>query len=210
MNRERPYQTEDSRSRLEKGFDYEKSVWNLLEGYKIEYEGNPKDFCSWKRVVGKPYDLRVFTVRKGWLKIECKFTTKRIYHSWFIRDWLSRDANIIVTNNIWNVPYADRGLLKEKGIKLMDTYQFLSYVIRLCKRRVTSLYLNEDKLRYIEFTLDEYFAVKTKPNPDADSPEEAYSSGLSNQWVEESLNKKEGLSITETMLMLMLGFRILD
>jgi len=51
-----------------------------------------------------------------------------------MRDWYSRDCDVIVTNNKWNVPYEDRMLLKESGRKLLDTHEFLNYILRLCKK----------------------------------------------------------------------------
>jgi hypothetical protein len=179
----------DTRSRLRKGYDYESQVWTLLDSYRIDYKSNPKDYLEWLKRTGEGFDLRVFTVKKGWLKVEAKFTSKPIYHSWFVRDWLSRDAEIIVTNNIWHVPSNDRIMLKQRGIKLLGTFQFLSYIIRL--NRVTRFTLNMSRDGYYTPNLDVYVYPKSKPIPDSDPPEKAYRDGLSSDLTEESILLRE-------------------
>jgi len=119
----------DSLSRLEKGFLYEQVGWNLLDSIDATYVSNPKEFSLWIRYTGTGHDLKIY----GY-KAEFKYTSKPIYHSWFLRDWLSRDADIFVTNNIWHVPAEDRELLKQRGKKLMDHFQFFWYVQKLCKK----------------------------------------------------------------------------
>ena len=123
-----------SLSRLEKGFNYEHENWSMLDVHAITYESNPQTFEEWCKHTNTDYDIRVKTLKKGWIRVECKFTLKHIYHSWFMRDWYSRDCDIIVTNNKLNVRYEDRKLLKETGRKLMNTYEFLNYILKLCKR----------------------------------------------------------------------------
>jgi len=124
-------------SNLLKGYKFEWEIWNMLDLSGIDYESNPIIFESnnpkvveWINLHNQleGYDI---LIPKMELKIECKFTLKPIYHSWFVRDWLSRDCNIIVTNNKWNVPYEDRQLLKEKGVKLFETYELYNYLFEL-------------------------------------------------------------------------------
>lgn len=122
-----------SLSRHEKGFNYEQENWRMLDAHGVTYESNPQTFRKWRRTTCSNYDIRVKTVKKGWLRVECKFTLTHIYHSWFMRDWYSRDCDIIVTNDKWNVRYEDRKLLKEIGRKLMSTREFLNYIPKLCK-----------------------------------------------------------------------------
>ncbi len=123
-----------SLSRLEKGFNYEQENWRMLDAHSIIYESNPKTFLEWGRTTCSNYDIRVKTVKKGWIRIECKFTLTHIYHSWFMRDWHPRDCDIFVTNDEWNVRYEDRKLLRETGRKLMNTREFLNYILKQCKR----------------------------------------------------------------------------
>lgn len=114
---------------LVKGYNYERRIWDILDLSGIDYEGNPIIFEKWKRYTNRGYDILVSL--NGYLRVECKFTSKPIFHSWFMRDWYSRDCDIIVTNNVSNVPLEDRQLLKKKGIELLETYQFCHYLKEL-------------------------------------------------------------------------------
>jgi len=124
-----------------KGYDYESEIWDILDLSGIDYECNPIIFESNNPKVVEwinphnqleGYDILIPIV--GYptsLRVECKFVSKPIYHSWFVRDWLSRDCHIIVTNNKWNVPYEDRQLLKQRGIMLLDTVELYNYLFQL-------------------------------------------------------------------------------
>lgn len=129
-------------NRLEKGFNYESVIWDLLDNHGIRYKSNPKRWKKWLQHTNTDFDLRVKTIRKGWLRVECKFTSKPIYHSWFMRDWYSRNCAVIVTNSIWHIPYEDKILLQKKGVKLLSTYQFLQYILKLNRREGNKYYLN--------------------------------------------------------------------
>jgi len=72
-------------TRLQKGFAFEMLVQNLLEERGIEYWGNPKDFDLWKQYTACGYDLQVKVKEGYWIKVECKFVLKKVYHSWFVR-----------------------------------------------------------------------------------------------------------------------------
>lgn len=127
-------------SRFQKGYLYEYDIWYSLDIHNVEYTSNPQIYSEWLKTTNTGYDLTVNTP-KGKLKVECKFTTTPIFHSWFIRDWYSRDADIIVTSNKWNLSSGDRELLKEKRVKLFNDYEFLWYILKL-HRHHNKYYLN--------------------------------------------------------------------
>lgn len=124
-------------SRYLKGFKYERQIWDLLDNIGLEYQPNPIVFEQWKEETNKGFDIKLNIPRKGWLKVECKFISKPIFSSWFVRDWLSRDADIFVTNCKWNVPLKERQTLKERGSKLLETHEFYSYLLRLNRKTRT-------------------------------------------------------------------------
>lgn len=115
-------------NRLEKGYLYEIYIQNSLKRLGIDYTGNSKDYEEWKITTNTGYDIKVKDIQ-----IECKFTLTKLFHSWIVRDWLSRSANIIVCSNKWNVRQDDRRLLKQYGKKVMDTGEFLWYIVKLHK-----------------------------------------------------------------------------
>ena len=120
-----------------KGYNYERQIWDILNSSGIDYEGNPIIFRLWNRFTIKGYDVRAYTHRKGWVKVECRFTSKPIYHSWFVRDWFHKlhTADIIVTNNKFHIPYQDRQTIREYGVKLFNTNEFCNYMLKQNKRR---------------------------------------------------------------------------
>lgn len=122
-----------SLSRGEKGFRYEYENCRILDAHGITYESNPQSYLEWVTTTMTDFDIKVRTTKKGWIRVECKFTLTHIHHCWFMRDWYPRNCDIIVTNDKWNVRYEDRKLLRETGRKLMNTYEFLNYILKLCK-----------------------------------------------------------------------------
>jgi hypothetical protein len=107
-----------------KGYYFEMAVQEILDRNGIDYLGNPKRFQQWKQYTIKGYDIRV-----NGKKVECKFALVPIYHSWFLRDWCSRNCDIIVTNNKFTLGNDDRLILKAKGVKLMDVMEFISWIL---------------------------------------------------------------------------------
>jgi len=120
----------DDMPRYAKGYFYEMAIQRMLRNLKAEYSGNPLQFEEWCKHTNTGYDIKL----EDGTRVECKFTLKPIFHSWFVRDWLSRDCDIIVTNNKWQISYTDRQKLRESGVKLMDTNEFLWYVSKLHRR----------------------------------------------------------------------------
>jgi len=117
-----------SMNRLWKGYHFEMYIQNLLSSRGVSFYGNPSIFSLWKKYTATGYDLQVKVKEGYWIKVECKFVLKRVYHSWFVRDWLSRKASIIVSNDPWKLSYADRKELQRRGIKLLTpTQAYLLY-----------------------------------------------------------------------------------
>ena len=118
-------------SRLTKGYFYEMSIQNLCSKKNIDSIGNPKQYEEWLRYTNTGYDVKILNAQNSWIRVECKFTLTPIFHSWFLRDWLSRDSDIIVTNNKYSLSYRDRRILELYGKKLMSTTEFIMYLDRL-------------------------------------------------------------------------------
>jgi len=126
-----------AKSRLLKGFLFEKLVYKTLDELSVPYIGNPKEYHQWLRYVSKGYDLIIYGV-----KIELKYNSPKtnIYRSYLLRDWISREALIIVVNND-NPVRNNKGLLrllKKHGKKLMSLTQFLKWVKRKLRFRKKS------------------------------------------------------------------------
>ena len=68
----------NSCSRLEKGYLFEMYMQMLLEQKNVEYVGNPSNFGKWVKRTNTGHDIKVRTP-SGWIKVECKYITKRIY-----------------------------------------------------------------------------------------------------------------------------------
>ena len=117
-------------SALFKGFYHEMYDQEILNRNHIEFLGNPNTFQEWKKHTQKGYDLKVKSRKGIWYTVECKFTSTPVYPSWVERDWLSRDADIYVTDNKWNVAYEERQRIKEEGSKLMDIFELLEFLMK--------------------------------------------------------------------------------
>ena len=118
--------------RYYKGYYYEMLVQENLANNGITYIGNPIDLEDWKRVTNTDYDIRVKIDPSTWLRVECKLTLTRLFDSWLIRDWYSRNCDVIVTNNVFNVPLYGRNLLAtKKKIALVDTYKLVPYITEI-------------------------------------------------------------------------------
>jgi len=115
-------------SRYEKGYVFESVVWYQLDYFGVFYMSNPRRFEAWKKRTNSDFDL-VVDVDGLPKRVECKFTSKSIYHSWFMRDWFSRDCDVIVTNDKSHVPVECRRLLMFRGVELLDTQEFLMRVL---------------------------------------------------------------------------------
>src|SRR4030042_1376936 len=115
----------------QKGFWYEGYVQYLLDMNDVNYEGNPISFEAWKDNPTKGHDIIVKYPNGTKIRVECKFTLNHLYPCWIKEDWLSRDADIIVTNDVHAVPYRERILLRKQGKKLMSTTEFIMYIQKM-------------------------------------------------------------------------------
>jgi len=125
----------DGLNRRKKGFWYEMLVQSLLDVNDAQYTGNSALYHDWEASQVKGYDISLsLSSLDGKVKrVECKFLLGPIYHSWFVRDWLSRDADIYVTNDVYAVPYACRRELQKKGKKLLSTTEFIMHIQKLTR-----------------------------------------------------------------------------
>lgn len=112
----------------EKGFWYESFVKTLLKTNRAVFFGNSDSYSNWKSSQIEGCDLKITYPNGKTEKVELKMTLGHIYDSWFRRDWESRDADIFVTNSVYDVPYEARRRIREKGKKLMSTTEFIIYV----------------------------------------------------------------------------------
>lgn len=115
-------------NRNEKGFSYEVYVQKLLRANGVEVSGNPIVYREWQNNQVEGYDIRVRLPNGRELKVECKLLLNRIFPSWFERDWLGREADIYVTNDVYAVPYNCRRRLERNGKKLLSTTEFIMYI----------------------------------------------------------------------------------
>jgi len=103
----------------------------------IKYECNPTNYEDWKRQHWKnPYDAVVTLPNGDKIHLEMKFRAdgEKVYHNWFNRDWLTRDADIYVTNNVEAIGYWDKRTLNSKGKKLLSLSEAAAYISGLMYR----------------------------------------------------------------------------
>lgn len=123
----------ENMNRREKGFYYEMYIHRLLQANNVDFSGNPSVYSEWEENQGRDYDLRTNLPNDKTIKVECKLALKPIYHSWFERDWSSRDADIFVTNDVFAISYDDRKMLEESGKKLLSTTEFVMYIQKIIR-----------------------------------------------------------------------------
>lgn len=131
------------------GFSFEYDQMYLMTIHDIDFQSNPPIYEEWLRDnhVLNGYDMLIHTP-KGEVKVEIKYSNYPIFHSWFLRDWYSRDCDVIVTNNKWNISSQDRQQLKERGIKLLNEYEFLCYILKLSCTPNKYTDISIDKISY--------------------------------------------------------------
>ena len=122
----------NSCSRLEKGYLFEMYMQMLLEQKNVEYVGNPSNFRKWVKCTNTGYDIKV-RISSRWIKVECKFIAKRIYRSWFVRDWDSRTADIFVTSDKFLVPFKIRYKYPRRIMTVTEFIVWISKEISKCR-----------------------------------------------------------------------------
>jgi len=124
--------------RKEKGHSFEiGEVQEALDHLKVPYWGNPKEWDMWQRNIAKGPDIIIPLLDA---EVECKNISSKIYPSWIKKSYISRFTftrrhKIVVTNWKWFIPLDCRKLLYEKGIKLMDLYEFIWWIVERLKRK---------------------------------------------------------------------------
>jgi hypothetical protein len=140
-------------NRNEKGFWYEIFNQTLFKINNIDSYGNSASYEEWLSKQIKGYDFRIRLPNGKIIKVEAKLTLKPIYHSWFMRDWLSRDADVYVTNDKFAVRYQDRRALDKQRKKLLSTTEFIMYLQKMRDSNKHSLKsTTETYNRYIQNT----------------------------------------------------------
>jgi hypothetical protein len=104
----------------------------------LAYQGNPTQWTEWKSLqANNPigYDAMVTLPNGKKISLELKYRTEggKVYHSWFAEDWLPRDADIYVTNNVEAISYNDRRILEAAGKKLMSLSEAVVYLSELIR-----------------------------------------------------------------------------
>ncbi|RJS79941.1 hypothetical protein CW711_01305 [Candidatus Bathyarchaeota archaeon] len=131
-------------SRLRKGYYFERLITEVLNSLNAPYRSNPiESFSLWLAYTNTGYDLIVFNKR-----IELKYNSPDtvVYKSYLDRDWISREASVMVVNNDNPVLRSKRLLryLKNKGKRVLSLSDFIKWIRIKLRHRVTSInvYLN--------------------------------------------------------------------
>jgi hypothetical protein len=114
-------------SNLQKGYLFEMYTQSVLHNLGVRYEGNPTQYEVWLSHKSSPHDAKV-KLRDVWFKMECKLCLKPIFRSWFERDWLSREADVYVTNNKEAIPKKCRKELRRRGKKLFNIAELVKWI----------------------------------------------------------------------------------
>jgi len=132
-----------------KGYYFEIEVVKpIIEAIpNIKYECNPTNYNDWKQNHNRNSYDGVVTLPDGKkIHLEMKLRMgNRVYHSWFLENWLPREGDIIVTNNPSVISYQDKRSLDKKGVKLMslsETEVYLGKIVRNILHPGKYLYLN--------------------------------------------------------------------
>jgi len=147
-------------NRLKKGFWYEIFNQALFKINNIDFYGNSHSYQEWLNKQIKGYDFRIRLPNDKTIKVEAKLTLKPIYHSWFVRDWLSRDADIFVTNDKFTVSYKDRRELEKQHKKLLSTTEFIMYLQKMRGGNKRSLNIASEIYKNYEQNNSKYFETK--------------------------------------------------
>jgi len=132
-----------SKSRLKKGYYFEKLIVEILKNLNVEFKSNPvESFSLWLFNTSTTHDLEVFNQ-----KIEIKYNSPnaKLYKSYIRRDWIPR-ASLIITNDdspIWHNKKLLK-YLKRNGKKVLPLSKFIIWVKRKIRSSITSHVLNND------------------------------------------------------------------
>ena len=108
-----------------KGYYYERYNKEMLRRNNIPMEEyNPDSYQEWLKHTNTNFDIR-----SNGYSIECKLTLTYVYDSWVERDWLSRDCDIYVTNNKFNISYESKEKIRKLGRKLFDIFELIEFLM---------------------------------------------------------------------------------
>jgi len=136
------YEELEGFSRLEKGYEFEMYIQELLEERGIEYSGNPREWSEWLKHTATGFDIRIRLPNGKWITIECKFLSKRVYPSWFSRDWDSRTADVFVTSDKFLIPFSIRYKYPRPIMTVTEFLVWLGKKLRRSRRVTSIVYLN--------------------------------------------------------------------
>jgi ribosomal protein S27AE len=116
-------------SRLQKGYAFEMLIQRILDYSGTVFVGNPRAYEHWLSFTNRGFDIKVLTRKNTWIKVECKLVLEPIFPSWFDRDWLSRDANLFVTNDVSMIPSECIDKAHRLGRMILTPIELLNYVM---------------------------------------------------------------------------------
>ena len=143
-----------------KGYRWEMFVRDAVtEIPSIKYEGNPINYYEWLHEHNKtPYDGIVTLPNGSKIHLEMKYReVDKVYHSWFIKDWLPREADFIITNNTDVISYADKRALEAQHKKLMELSEVIVYLGKIIRN-----ILHPSKYLYFNCVLTSLIRVITR------------------------------------------------
>ena len=152
----------DSYSRLWKGYTFEMFIQDLLTERGIDFYGNPREWREWLKYTNTGYDLIIiFPFSKRKIKVEIKYLEKKIYPSWFKRDWESRSADIFVTSDKCFIPSKLRHRLR-----IFNVSEFLTWIDNEIKKDQSNEYfINEGNKFYLNHYLNhDNYCLNYHPN----------------------------------------------
>jgi hypothetical protein len=157
-------------NRYEKGFWYEIFNQTLFKINNVDFYGNSDSYQEWLNKQIKGYDFRIRLPNTKTIRVEAKLTLKPIYHSWFVRDWLRRDADVYVTNDKFAISYKDRRALEKQHKKLLSTTEFIMYLQKMRDGNKYSLNItneihknyNQITSKYSETKIDKWFSSENR------------------------------------------------
>lgn len=125
--------------RTETGFSFELYVQSLLDQYGISYIGNPKEFGNWCKRTLKGCDI----ISCGF-KIEAKCINKKIYYSWYLRDWKPKTAHIFVVSDLSNLPYDVRRDISKDRKMIVSPHGLVLFLSKIIHREKMIKKLSKD------------------------------------------------------------------
>jgi RNase P subunit RPR2 len=103
-------------------------IQRILDYSGTVFVGNPRAYEHWLSFTNRGFDIKVLTRKNTWIKVECKLLLEPIFQSWFDRDWLGRDADVYVTNDMSMIPTECIDKAHASGRMILTPIELLNYV----------------------------------------------------------------------------------